>query len=116
MSDTASNLMVAAKDAVESYKGLQDNTNVSNTALAQSQIAGTVTQGNLTAAMAQLMAYYAAKEAAETYEAEINRRAALSNRVALNQQGEVVYDAHIAGIIAKRQTVREGMLFPLPGQ
>ena len=61
MSDTASNLMVAAKDAVESYKGLQDNTNVSNTALAQSQIAGTVTQGNLTAAMAQLMAYYAAK-------------------------------------------------------
>ena len=57
MSDTASNLMVAAKDAVESYKGLQDNTNVSNTALAQSQIAGTVTQGNLTAAMAQLMAY-----------------------------------------------------------
>ncbi len=116
MSDTASNLMVAAKDAVESYKGLQDNTNVSNTALAQSQIAGTVTQGNLTAAMAQLMAYYAAKEAAETYEAEINRRAALSNRVARNQQGEVVYDAHIAGIIAKRQTVREGMLFPLPGQ
>ena len=74
MSDTASNLMVAAKDAVESYKGLQNNTNVSNTALAQSQIAGTVTQGNLTAAMAQLMAYYAAKDAAEAYEAEINRR------------------------------------------
>ena len=37
MSDTASNLMVAAKDAVKSYKGLRDNTNVSNTALAQSQ-------------------------------------------------------------------------------
>ena len=87
MSDTASNLMIAAKDAVESYKGLQNNTNVSNTALAQSQIAGTVTQGNLTAAMAQLMAYYAAKEAAEAYEAEINRRGALTDRVALNQQG-----------------------------
>ena len=108
--------MVAAKDAVESYKGLQDNTNVSNTALAQSQIAGTVTQGNLTAAMAQLMAYYAAKEAAETYEAEINRRAALSNRVARNQQGEIVYDAHMDGIVARRQSIRDGMLFPLPGQ
>ena len=116
MSDTASNLMIAAKDAVESYKGLQNNTNVSNTALAQSQIAGTVTQGNLTAAMAQLMAYYAAKEAAEAYEAEINRRGALTDRVALNQQGQLVYDAHIAGIVAKRQTMRQGMLFPIPGQ
>ena len=116
MSDTASNLMIAAKDAVESYKGLQNNTNVSNTALAQSQIAGTVTQGNLTAAMAQLMAYYAAKDSAEAYEAEINRRGALTDRVALNQQGQLVYDAHIAGIVAKRQTMREGMLFPIPGQ
>ena len=116
MSDTASNLMVAAKDAVDSYKGLQDNTNVSNTALAQSQIAGTVTQGNLTAAMAQLMAYEAAKEAAKDYEREIARREALSNRVALNQQGEVVFDAHIAGIDANREAMREGMLFPIPGQ
>ena len=115
ISDTASNLMIAAKDAVESYKGLQNNTNVSNTALAQSQIAGTVTQGNLTAAMAQLMAYYAAKEAAETYEGEINRRGSLTDRVALRQQADLTYDAHIAGIIAKRQTVREGMLFPIPG-
>ena len=116
MSDTASNLMVAAKDAVDSYKGLQDNTNVSNTALAQSQIAGTVTQGNLTAAMAQLMAYEAAKEAAEDYEREIARREALSNRVALNQQGGVVYDAHIDGLVARRQSIRDGMLFPVPGQ
>ena len=116
MSDTASNLMVAAKDAVESYKGLQDNTNVSNTALAQSQIAGTVTQGNLTAAMAQLMAYEAAKEAAKDYEREIARREALANRVARNQQSEVVYNAHIAGIDANREAMRAGMLFPIPGQ
>ena len=115
MSDTASNLMVAAKDAVKSYKGLQDNTNVSNTALAQSQIAGTVTQGNLTAAMAQLMAYQAAKDAAEAYEAEVNRRAALTERVASRQQAELVYDAHIAGLDANRQAMREGMNFPIPG-
>ena len=115
MSDTASNLMIAAKDAVESYKGLQNNTNVSNTALAQSQIAGTVTQGNLTAAMAQLMAYYAAKDAAETYETEIARREALANRVASRQQAELTYNAHIAGIDANRQAMREGMNFPIPG-
>ena len=115
MSDTASNLMIAAKDAVKSNKGLQDNTNVSNTALAQSQIAGTVTQGNLTAAMAQLMAYYAAKDVANAYEAEINRRGALTERVALRQQAKLTYDAHIAGIDANRQAMREGMLFPIPG-
>ena len=58
-SEVAANLMVAAKAAVESYEGLRNNTNTSNTALWQSQVAGTVTQGNLTAAMAQLMAYQA---------------------------------------------------------
>ena len=114
-SDAASNLMIAARDAVKSYEGLQNNTNLSNTALAQSQIAGTVTQGNLTAAMVQLMAFQAAKEAAEGYENEITRREALAERIIKQQQSELVYDAHIAGIIAKRQTVREGMLFPIPG-
>ena len=115
MSDTASDLMVAARDAVKSYEGLQNNTNLSNTALAQSQIAGTVTQGNLTAAMVQLMAFQAAKEAAETYESEIARREALAERVTAKQQSKLLYDAHIAGIIARRETLRDGMLFPIPG-
>ena len=115
MSDTASDLMAAARDAVKSYEGLQNNTNLSNTALAQSQIAGTVTQGNLTAAMVQLMAFEAAKEAAETYETEITRREALADRVATKQQSNLLYDAHIAGIIARRETLRAGMLFPIPG-
>ena len=114
-SEVAKNLIVAAKDAVDSYERLRDNTNVSNTALAQSQITGAVTQGHLTASMAQLMAFQAAKEAAEGYESEITRREALAKRVAAQQQSELLYDAHIAGIIAKRQTVREGMLFPIPG-
>ena len=115
MSDTASNLMIAAKDAVESYEGLQNNTNVSNTALAQSQIAGTVTQGNLTAAMVQLMAFEAANEAAKDYEREIARREALAKRVAAQQQSELLYNAHIAGIEANRQSFRDGMNFPIPG-
>ena len=112
-SEVAANLMVAAKDAVKSYKGLRDNTNVSNTALAQSQIAGTVTQGNLTAAMAQLMAYQAAKESAEDYERAIARREALAERVAAQQQSEIAFAAHQAGLNARRQTLREGMLFSI---
>ena len=93
---------------------MQNNTNVSNTALAQSQIAGTVTQGNLTAAMVQLMAFEAAKEAAEDYESEITRREALAERVASHQESQLLYDAHIAGLNANRQTLREGMNFPIP--
>ena len=114
-SDAAGDLMIAARDAVKSYEGLQNNTNVSNTALAQSQIAGTVTQGNLTAAMVQLMAFEAAKKAAEEYEAEISRRETLTERVAAKEQSQLLYNAHIAGINANRQTLREGMNFPIPG-
>ena len=80
-SEVAKNLIVAAKDAVESYERLRDNINTSNTALAQSQVTGAVTQGHLTASMAQLMAFQAAKEAAEGYENEITRREALAARV-----------------------------------
>ena len=114
--------MVAAKEAVESYKGLRNNTNTSNTALWQSQVAGTVTQGNLTAAMAQLMAYQAAKEAAEDYEREIARREALARRVATQQQAEITFAAQQAGLDARRQSMREGLLFRIhpnyggPGQ
>ncbi len=114
MSDTASNLMIAAKDAVKSYEGLRNNTNTSNTALAQSQVAGTVTQGNLTAAMAQLMAYQAAKEAAQDYEREIARREVLAERVAAQQQAEITFAAHKAGLDARRQTLRDGLLFQIP--
>ena len=113
-SEVAKDLIGAAKDAVASYKKLRENTNVSNTALAQSQITGAVTQGHLTASMAQLMAFQAAKEAAQGYEDEIVRREALTERVAAKQDSKLVYDAHIAGLEANRQSFRDGMLFPIP--
>ena len=111
MSDTASNLMIAAKDAVESYKGLRDNTNISNTALAQSQIAGAVTQGNLTAAMTQLMAFETAKNAAEDYEREIARRQELAQWVQSQLTAENDFNASQAGIAARRDSMREGLLY-----
>ena len=111
MSDAAANLMIAARDAVESYEGLRNNTNTSNTALAQSQVAGTVTQGNLTAAMAQLMAFQAAQEAAKDYEREIARREALAERVAAQQRTEITFAAQQAGLDARRDSMRQGLLF-----
>ena len=113
-SEVAKNLIVAAKEAVDSYQKLRNNTNVSNTALAQSQITGAVTQGHLDASMAQLVAFQAAKEAAEGYEDEIERREALAERVAAQQQSQLLYNAHIAGLNANRQTLRDGMNFPIP--
>ena len=113
-STVATNLIVAAKDAVDSYERLRDNINTSNTALAQSQVTGAVTQGHLTAAMAQLMAFQAAKEAAEGYESEITRREALAERVARQQQAKLTYNAHLAGIAASRDSIRDGMLFSIP--
>ena len=113
-SDVAANLMVAAKAAVESYEGLRNNTNTSNTALAQSQVAGTVTQGNLTAAMAQLMAYQAAKEAAEDYEREIARRQELARWLEAQKQADINFAAQQAGLDARRERLREGLLFRIP--
>ena len=113
-STVATNLIVAAKDAVDSYERLRENINTSNTALAQSQVTGAVTQGHLTAAMAQLMAFQAAKEAAEGYESEITRREALAERVARQQQAKLTYNAHLAGIAASRDSIRDGMLFSVP--
>ena len=112
-SDAAANLMVAAREAVASWEGLRNNTNTSNTALAQSQVAGTVTQGNLTAAMAQLMAFEAAKAAAEDYEREIARRQALAEWVEAQRRARVTFDAQQAGLDARREAMREGLLFQI---
>ena len=110
-SEVAANLMIAAKDAVKSYEGLRNNTNTSNTALAQSQVTGTVTQGHLTAAMAQVMAYQASKESAEDYEREIARRQELTRWVASQRSAKIDFDASQAGIAARRDSMREGLLF-----
>ena len=71
LSDAAAELTDAVRSALDSYDGLRNNGNTSNTALQQAAVAGQVTEGQLIAAMAQLMAYQAAREAAEDYEKEI---------------------------------------------
>ena len=113
-SDAAKNLMVAAKEAVSSYEGLRNNTNTSNTALQQAMVAGTVTQGNLTAAMAQLMVYRASQESAREYEQEIARREELARFVEAEREAQIAFDAQQAGIAARVDSMREGLLFRVP--
>ena len=55
-----------------------------------------------------------ALKAAAGYEREIARREALARRVSSEQQAEIAYDAHQAGLDARRQTMRDGLLFRIP--
>ena len=101
VSDAASATTAAIKSALDSYTGLRNNANKSDTALAQSQVAGMVTQGQLTAAMAQLQAFQAAQEAAEELEAERRRRELIARQLADQQQGLAFHDERIVAIAAQ---------------
>lgn len=109
--DAAAELMVAVQEAMASYERLRNNTNVSGTALQQSQVTGQVTQGHLTVAMAQLMAFEAARESAEAYESEIARREELARQVERTRQARINFDAQQAGLDQRREAMREGLLF-----
>ena len=113
LSDAAAELMVAVQGAVDSYEQLRNNTNVSTTALAQSQVTGQVTEGNLTVAMAQLMAFQAARESGEDYEREIARREELARQVEMARRAEINFAAQQAGLDARRDSMREGLLFQI---
>ena len=100
VSDAASEATAAIKSALESYTGLRNNANKSDTALAQSQVAGMVTQGQLTAAMAQLQAFHAAQQAAEKLEAERRRRELIAKQLADHQQGLAFHNERVTAIAA----------------
>ena len=100
VSDAASEATEAIKSALDSYDGLRANANKSVTALGQAQVAGLVTQGQLTAAMAQLQAFQAAQEAAEELEAERRRRELVARQFADRQQGQLFHNERLAGITA----------------
>ena len=100
VSDAASEATAAIKSALDSYDGLRNNANKSDTALAQSQVAGMVTQGQLTAAMVQLQAFQAAQESAEELEEERRRREMVARRLADRQQGQIIFTERLNGISA----------------
>ena len=101
ISDAAAETTAAIKSAFDSYDGLRNNGNVSPTALAQSQVAGMVTQGQLTASMAQLQAFQASQKAAEELEAERRRRVLVARLLADRQQGQTFNNERLAGITAR---------------
>ena len=115
LSDAAAALITSAREAADSYEGLRNNSNTSNTALAQAQVSAQVTEGNLAAAVAQLRAYQAAKEAAEDYEREVARRERLAAWIAAQQQARAALNSQQSELDARRDAMREDLLFtPIP--
>ena len=112
-SDAAAELTNAVRSAVDSYDGLRNNSNKSNTALQQAAVAGQVTQGQLIAAMAQLMAFQAAREAAGDYAREIARRERLAEWKSAQERANQDLQIRLAGIDANRDNLREGLLFKI---
>ena len=60
-----------------------------------------VTQGQLTASMAQLQAFQASQKAAEELEAERRRRVLVARLLADRQQGQTFNNERLAGITAR---------------
>ena len=110
LADSAGELAKALKEAKDSLEGLQNQTNVSDTALAQAQLSGAVTTGNLAVAQAQMAAYKAAKEATQELEDERYRRDMIAAWTTEQQNAQTALQARLTAIDADRAGMRERTL------
>ena len=93
VSDAAAVLAHMLKDTQASIDKLRNQKNTSATALAQAQVTGLATQGEILTAMAQLQALQAGRQAAQSYEKEIERRQAEAEYLAERRRQKQVADA-----------------------
>ena len=102
VTDAAAAAAATVQSALASYAQLRAQTNTSGTALQQAQVAGLITSGEVTAALAQLHAFQATQDSAEALEAEARRRELEAARLASQQAAREEYNRRIAGIAARR--------------
>ncbi len=88
LADSAAELIESLKATQESLDKVRNQTERSDTALAQANITATATQGELLAALAQLQAYRSARQAGASYERELARRQELERWAAVLRQSE----------------------------
>lgn len=112
--DSATALIETAASAQESLQKLRSNSNVSDTALAQAQVTGLATQGELLSAMAQLMAFEAAQGAAQEYQDELKRRQQWKQWERRQEAGKVLFEKQQADIAASADGLREGLVYRIP--
>ena len=86
--------------ALASYERLRAQTNLSPTALQQAQVAGLITSGEVSAAVAQLEAFQAAQAAADALAAEARRHELDAARLEAQRLARQTYDRRLAGMAA----------------
>ncbi len=112
--DSATALIETAASARESLQKLRSNSNVSDTALAQAQVTGLATQGELLSAMAQLMAFEASRGTARDYQDELKRRQQWKQWERRQEAGKVLFENQQADIAASADGLREGLVYRIP--
>ena len=88
LADSAAELIESLKATQESLDKVRNQTERSDTALAQANVTAIATQGELMAALAQLQAYRSAREAGASYEREMARRQELERWTVVLRQSE----------------------------
>ena len=88
LADSAAELIESLKATQESLDKVRNQTEKSDTALAQANVTAIATQGELMAALAQLQAYQSAREAGASYERELARRQELERWTVVLRQSE----------------------------
>ena len=114
MMDAAAALASTIEDAQGSFDDLTANSNVSNTALQQAQVAAALTQGRINAAVAQVLAYQAVEQANQVQQAEIERLERLAEWRDARLRTNAMYDELRAAALDNREQAREGLLFRVP--
>jgi len=112
--DAAAALAETVESAQSSFTGLAANGNLSNTALQQAQVAAALSQGRIDAAVAQVLAHEAAREASRARLAELDRLDRLAewheSRVRANDLAGTLRGA----ANRNRDALRDGLRFRIP--
>ncbi|MDE0354709.1 MAG: hypothetical protein OXU64_03030 [Gemmatimonadota bacterium] len=108
--DAAAELATALREALAAIEDLRQQTNVSDTALAQAQLSGSLTRGNLGVAQAQVQAHKAAKEAAKKMEDQRYLRDKISDWTDAQTNAKTALQARLTAIEADRDAMRQRTL------
>ena len=107
--DAAASVVEVVIDAEDKIDGIAGQNNVSTTALGQAILAGTLTEGQLIAAMAELEAWDASTQAAADYDTEVRRRELEEEQQAIRTALAAEWAADRAALEASRDERLEAL-------
>ena len=111
MLDAAASLAATIESAQGSFDALSANGNLSNTALQQAQVAAALTQGQIDAAVGQLLAYQAVEQTSRMQQAELARLERLAAWRDAQLRANDTFERMQSATLQNRDRLREGLLF-----